>query len=104
GLAVRALGRTQVVEAPSAGRVVRRIEFDHALPQAARARGIHVRDGTRVTGIDVRDDGVTVSTASGDVETDIVVGADGVGSFVRRALGFSRTLHHAQAVEVDTEP
>jgi flavin-dependent dehydrogenase len=83
---------------------VRRIEFDHALARAARARGIDVQDGVRVTDLFVRDDGVTLETSAGALEAEVVVGADGVGSFVRRRLGFGTETHRAQAVEVDTEP
>jgi flavin-dependent dehydrogenase len=46
--------------------------------------------------------GVRVHTSSGEVRARAVVGADGVGSFVRRALGLPRGRWQAQVVEVDT--
>jgi flavin-dependent dehydrogenase len=87
------------------GRVVRRIEFDHALARAAAARGIVVRDGVRVLG--VHDDeriGPVVETSGGQMVARVVVGCDGVGSVVRRALGIGAGGLRAQVIEVDTEP
>jgi flavin-dependent dehydrogenase len=102
-LALRTAGRTVVVTKAGAGRVVRRVEFDHALARVAQSRGIAVRDGVRVLSVDARDDGVTVRTSEGDISADAVVGADGVAGIVRRALGFAETTHRAQALEIDTE-
>lgn len=46
-----------------------------------------VRHGARVTGVDVRQDGVAVSLSDGSrVEGDVLVAADGVGSAVRRSV------------------
>lgn len=85
------------------GRVVRRLEFDAELLRVARARGVRVSEGVRVTGLNRDDSGVTVETSRGPRRVRVVVGADGVGSVVRRALGLPRGALHAQAVEVDTE-
>lgn len=104
GIAVRAAGETRVVREPGAGRVVRRIEFDHALVRAARERGVDVREGVRVRAVSDGGSRVTVEADGGSFEADFVVGADGVQSAVRRALGVAETPHRAQALEVDTEP
>lgn len=104
GIAFRAMGRTVSVREPGAGRVVRRIEFDDALATAARRRGIRVLDGVKVTSIRFGAHSVDVESNSGAFEADVVVGADGVGSVVRRALGFADTPYSAQAIEVDTPP
>jgi flavin-dependent dehydrogenase len=95
GAAQRSIGRI--------GRVVRRLEFDAELLRTARARGVRVSEGTRVTGLAVERDGVKVETDRGARRVAAVIGADGVGSAVRRALGLPRGHLHAQAVEVDTE-
>jgi menaquinone-9 beta-reductase len=87
------------------GRVVRRIEFDHALARAAASRGVVVRDGVRVTG--VRADGrsgAIVDTSEGPLRARAVVGCDGIGSVVRRALGLGPGELRAQVIEVDTAP
>jgi len=84
--------------------VVRRIEFDHALARTAMSRGIEVRDGMPVLGVSHGDGYAEVHTARGPIRARVVVGADGVGSVVRRAMGLSRGLLRAQAVEVDTDP
>ena len=101
----------------SIGRVVRRIEFDHALATIARARGIEVLDGTRVDAVrvdgaggvdesadpDARDSCATLETSCGAIRARIVVGADGVGSVVRKAMGLGAGALRAQVLEVDTE-
>jgi len=98
------MGTTAEVREPEAGRVVRRIEFDHALARAAANRGIRVIEDARVTNVTPAREHVVVSTTRGDYRADIVVGADGVGSTVRRCMGFEATPYSAQAIEVDTEP
>ncbi len=87
------------------GRVVRRIEFDHALAKIAASRGVDVRDGTRVEAVrDAGDGAVVVETSAGEMRAKIVVGADGVGSVVRKGMGLSAGRMRAQVLEVDTEP
>ncbi len=98
--------RGEFSAAPGAiGRVVRRKEFDHALAQIARARGIEVRDGVRVDAVTPGPDGrgAVVATSEGNVSARVVVGADGVGSIVRRTMGLGAGRLRAQALEVDTE-
>src|SRR5262245_14395899 len=72
------------------GRVVRRVEFDHALAEQARARGIRVVDGARVASISFEQTGVVLQSDPGLLRVRAIVGADGVGSYVRRAVGFGR--------------
>jgi flavin-dependent dehydrogenase len=67
-------------------RVVRRRELDAMLAWAARDRGVELREGERVLDL-VRDgDGVRVTTDDTTYWARAVVGADGGGSHVRRAL------------------
>jgi flavin-dependent dehydrogenase len=86
------------------GRIVRRIEYDEVLMRAARDRGIRIVEGARVTGVRWGAAGVAVESSLGTFEGRVVVGADGVGSIVRRAMGLSFGRLRAQVVEVDTEP
>jgi flavin-dependent dehydrogenase len=104
GVSVRTREADVTVAPGRVGRVVRRIEFDHALARAAAARGILLRDGVAVEAIE--DDGAAVhlETAAGAFKADVVVGCDGVGSLVRRSLGVSPGLLRAQVIEVDTPP
>jgi flavin-dependent dehydrogenase len=94
---------TAVRHARHVGAVVRRARFDHDLTQAAAAAGAIVRDGQKVARIDL--DARALELASGErVRAHAIVGADGVGSAVRRAMGLPNGPLVAQAVEVDTEP
>lgn len=95
---------TMLVRDPDLGVVVRRVEFDHAFAKVAIARGIEVRDGTRVTTVVVAEDHVRVETGCGDIyRARAIVGADGVSGITRRAAGFARAELRAQVVELDTE-
>lgn len=86
------------------GRVVRRIEFDAALAAIARARGVRIVEDARVHAINRDPGGVCVASSQGDFHARVVVGADGVGSVVRRSLGLDAGLAtwRAQVLEVDT--
>jgi flavin-dependent dehydrogenase len=86
------------------GRVVRRIEFDHALARAVASRGITVRDGVRVLGVREDEHGrAWVDTSEGELLARVVVGCDGVGSVVRKGMGLGTGPLRAQVIEVDTE-
>jgi menaquinone-9 beta-reductase len=87
------------------GRVVRRIEFDHALARIVASKGVRVRDGVSVVAVrDEGEGGVAVDTPDGWLRARVVVGCDGVGSVVRKTLGLGAGSLRAQVVEVDTEP
>jgi flavin-dependent dehydrogenase len=87
------------------GRVVRRIEFDHALARIAVARGVDLREGVRVESVHPDgSEGAVLETSAGSLRARVVVGCDGVGSAVRKALGGGAGKLRAQVVEVDTEP
>jgi flavin-dependent dehydrogenase len=83
------------------GRVVRRVEFDAALADAARAAGVELREGVKL--LDATAEG-RVITDQGELQAAAVVGADGVGSAVRRAMGLHAGLWRAMVLEVDTPP
>jgi flavin-dependent dehydrogenase len=85
------------------GHVVRRLEFDHALAQIARARGVRVIDDAEAERVEMHDGGATVTTRVGAFRGRIVVGADGVGSVVRKAMGLGFGALRAQVLEVDTQ-
>lgn len=85
------------------GRVVRRLEFDHRLAEIAASRGAIVIEGARVERVDVSEDGASVTTAQGSFRGRVLIGADGVGSVVRRSLGLPFGRYRAQVLEIDTE-
>lgn len=84
------------------GWVVRRRWFDHALVRAAERRGVVVHAPRRYLSHRVTPESVTVETDAGSLRAEALVGADGVGSAVRRHLDLPLGDTHAQAVELDT--
>lgn len=103
-IALKLAGGEIVGEDEHIGRVVRRIEYDHALAKIARSRGVRIVEGARVDAVRIDRDGVEVSSSAGLFRGRTLVGADGVGSYVRRALGLSGGRLRAQVIELDTEP
>ncbi len=93
-------------EVEDAGWVVRRVEFDAALAELAVARGLDLRTAQQVSALERLSDGrMLVTTQEGlQIRARAVVGADGVGSFVRRALRMESSEVRAQAIEIDCEP
>jgi flavin-dependent dehydrogenase len=83
-------------------RVVRRIQFDHELARIAMARGIRVVEGVSVNQVTVDADGVSLQTSAGSLRARAVVGADGVGSVVRKSFDAAPGPWRAQVMEVDT--
>jgi menaquinone-9 beta-reductase len=84
------------------GSVVRRLEHDAALARLASRRGVHIEQGVRVRELVREPDGVRVVTSEGELRAAFAVGADGVGSVVRRGA-FPLPQARAQVLEIDTE-
>ncbi|MFD7309918.1 NAD(P)/FAD-dependent oxidoreductase [Promicromonospora sp. NPDC059942] len=92
---VEALARGPLMEGRDlAGYVTPRLALDDLLLNAARDAGAEVREGVAFEGLTPADGGrerVALSGASAAEETfDLVVGADGAYSTVRRAIGVER--------------
>jgi len=98
-----ALGRAGHAIA-SIGRVVRRLEFDHALARIAQDRGVILVEDARVDDIAIGASGVELTTSRGPFRGRALVGADGVGSVVRRKMGLPFGRYRAQVIEIDTGP
>ena len=104
GISLRVVERERVVRMPGIGRVVRRIEFDAKLAELARGRGVEIVENAKVDSVEAHDDGAIVDSTAGRFEARIVVGCDGVGSTVRKAMGLPPGNLRAQVLELDTEP
>jgi len=94
-------GRDLVVEGRDLCRVVRRAELDASLAWAARDRGVELREGERVVALARDGAGVRVETDRRVYWAPVVVGADGSGSVVRRALVGDGAAPVARAVMCD---
>jgi len=75
-----------------AGNVIRE-EFDSHLIRHARDSGAKIIDASRVVDISRSEDGkYVVQSENAAAECDVIIGADGVNSFVRRHLGIQYDL------------
>jgi menaquinone-9 beta-reductase len=85
------------------GRTIRRLEFDAAMAHQARDRGVLLVEGAPVQDIRTSKWGVEVAAGDGAYGARVLIGADGLGSFVRRWLGLSFGTLKARVVEVDSD-
>lgn len=81
-------------------RCLRRGELNTALQTEAGRRGVDIRHGARFTSVEDGPDGVTAHFADGSTATgDVLVGADGLHSTVRRSISpATRPCHAGQRV------
>jgi flavin-dependent dehydrogenase len=103
GVSLKLPDGTVSVREGAVGRVVRRLEYDHALAKVAALRGARIVEGAKATGVTIDGDGATIETTAGTFRGRVLVGADGVGSFVRRSMGLAAGKLRAQVIELDTE-
>ena len=85
---------------PGIMRTVRRDEFDAALVARIRERGITVQEGVAVQDIGIDASGVHLETSAGRMRCDILVGADGAKSTVRRLLFQEQESRVSRLMEV----
>jgi len=83
-------------------RVVRRHEFDAALVQAARQRGMQLREQEAARHLSRLDGGWQLETGRTAYCCRVVVGADGANSVVRSQLGIGGELRMARLLEILT--
>ncbi|MFE5812341.1 FAD-dependent oxidoreductase [Streptomyces sp. NPDC056479] len=77
-------------------RCVRRGDLNSALQAEVTRRGIGIRHGTRLVSVDEGPDGVTAHFADGTTATgDLLIGADGLNSTVRRLVTPDARPDHA---------
>ncbi len=69
--------------------IATRLDLDAALVSLARDAGVDVREGVACSGVSDSGDRVTLQTTGGNVSADFVIGADGMWSPLRKALGMS---------------
>jgi len=81
--------------------IVRRDEFDAALVDACRARGVTIREDEDVVGVAREEGGVRLDTSRGSYHARLVIGADGSGSLIRRRLVDASRAAIARAVMTD---
>lgn len=69
------------------GAIAPRIELDAALVDLARSAGVKISEGTPLTSARQRGDAVEIDTGAGTLRSAYAIGADGMWSPLRKALG-----------------
>jgi flavin-dependent dehydrogenase len=83
-------------------RVIRRNEFDNWLANKAMERGVEIRQGVSVKNVIPDQGGVTIVTDSGELRSQIVVGADGSNGITRRSVLPNEPVQTARVLELLT--
>jgi len=81
--------------------LVMRDRFDHYLVQQAVQAGARLMEGVSVIRVEQRPDRVVVSTTQGELEAQLLAGADGVNSVVARSIGLLPDREVGVAVEAE---
>ncbi len=89
-----------VFDIPNLMRTVRRNEFDAALVAALRAKGVRVSENVAVQNLREERDGIVVQTNAGNFLAQIIVGADGAKSVVRRQFFREEVSRVSRLLEV----
>jgi len=83
--------------------LVWRRNLDYWMNQKAQAKGVEVRDGARVVGLNQRGWSFVLKITSGkgeqELEAKFIVGADGTGSLIRRVLFPELKINYRQAYQ-----
>jgi len=74
--------------------VIDRFKFDANL-----SKGLNIIPNTRFVGIEKEGNGHLIETDKGDYYADIVIGADGANSSLRRAVGFKEDIQYLRGVQ-----
>lgn len=83
--------------------LVMRDRFDHYLVQQAVKAGARLVEGISVSGVEERNDRVVVTTTEGELQAQLLAGADGVNSIVARSVGLIPDREVGVAVEAELE-
>jgi geranylgeranyl reductase family protein len=81
--------------------LVMRDRFDHYLVQQAVLAGAHLMEGISVVSVEERGDRVGVITTKGELQAQLLAGADGVNSIVARSVGLIPDREVGVAVEAE---
>jgi len=83
-------------------RIVQRDEFDNALLDVAKDRGVQVCEGVTVKDVVSDPDCVRLVTSRGEFRARVVIAADGANSVIRTRLGLVRSDRISRLVEILT--
>ena len=103
GISLRVVSGERTANVGGIGHVVRRIELDDGIAKLAREKGVEIVEDAKVERVEAERDGAVVHSSAGKFEARVVVGCDGVGSVVRKAVGLGAGRLRAQVLELDTE-
>ena len=87
-------------KSPNFLKIVRRIEFDHFLAKKAIDRGLILNQNETFLEYTKSNDGIVVTTDKSKYNVNVLVGADGALSKVRKSMNLSAKLRFATGIEI----
>jgi len=87
-------GESFKIERKGVALLIDREKFDRTLGES-----VNVHFNTRFMGIEKENGGYLVETDKGELYADIVIGADGANSSVRKAVGFKEEIEYLRGVQ-----
>lgn len=81
-------------------RVVQRVDFDYALVRESRKRGLELHEGEMLVGLSRAQHQLIVTTNKGEYAVQVLVGADGAFSAVRKKIIPVQKRHFARTLQI----
>ena len=96
-------GRFEVRAEGTKALLIDRADLDRKLAERAADKGAEIRYGVRYSGSRISEEGVSISTDRGEIESELIIGADGQGSKVAASLGNNLPREYIYGIEADAK-
>ena len=94
-------GRFEVRAGGTKALLIDRAGLDRKLAENAADKGAEIRYGVKYSGHGISEEGVSISTDSGEIGSKLIIGADGHGSKVAMSLGNNLPREYVHGIEAD---
>ena len=96
-------GRFEVRSAETKALLIDRTDLDRKLAWNATDKGAEIRYGVRCSGCKVSQEGASVLTGTQEIDSKLIIGADGQNSIVARSLGNNLPQEYVFGIEADVK-
>ena len=96
-------GRFEVRTADTKALLIDRADLDRKLAENAADKGAEIRYGAKYSGHKIYENRVTLTTDGGELDSRLIIGADGHGSKVALSLGDNLPKEYLRGIEADVK-